>query len=73
MKLVILGEAEREFVESVAYYESKEPGLGQRFRNEVVEAVEKIARNPELPRLRAKGYRRYNLRVFPQLCCLRDA
>lgn len=65
MKLVILGQAEREFAESVAYYESKEPGLGRRFRDEVVHAAERIARNPGLARLRAKGYRRYNLRVFP--------
>jgi hypothetical protein len=34
MRLVILGEAEREFAESVAYYEAKEPGLGWWFRNE---------------------------------------
>ena len=44
MKLVILGEGEREFAESVAYYESKEPGLGRRFRDEVVQAAERIAR-----------------------------
>lgn len=65
MKLVLLGEAEREFAESVTYYELKEPGLGRRFRNEVVQAVAKIARRPELSRVRPKGYRRYNLRVFP--------
>jgi len=35
MTVVILGEAEREFAESVAYYESKEAGLGWRFRTEV--------------------------------------
>jgi len=28
MTVVILGEAEREFAESVAYYEAKEVGLG---------------------------------------------
>ncbi len=35
MTLITLEEAEQEFVESVAYYESQEPGLGLRFRNEV--------------------------------------
>ncbi len=65
MRLVILGEAEREFVESVAYYEAKEAGLGWRFRTEVVEAVGWIKRNPELLRLRPKGYRRRNLHTFP--------
>jgi plasmid stabilization system protein ParE len=65
MTLIVLGEAEEEFVQSVAYYESKETGLGARFRNEVAEAIERILRHPELPRLRLKGYRRLNLRVFP--------
>jgi plasmid stabilization system protein ParE len=65
MRLVILGEAEREFAESVAYYEAKEPGLGWRFRNEVVKAVNRIFRHPELSRLRPKGYRRFNLHAFP--------
>ncbi len=58
-------EAEQEFAESIAYYESKEPGLGWRFRNDVREAVDGIFRYPELPRLRPKGYRRVNLRAFP--------
>jgi toxin ParE1/3/4 len=65
MTAVILGEAERELAESVAYYESKETGLGWRFRTEVVEAVGWIERNAELPRLRPKGYRRRNLQAFP--------
>ena len=65
MTVVVLGEAEREFAESVAYYESKEAGLGRRFRMEVIEAVGWIERNPDLPRLRAKGYRRRNLQAFP--------
>ncbi len=50
MTLIILGEAEQEFAESIAYYESKEPGLGWRFRNEVAEAVGRILRHPELAR-----------------------
>jgi plasmid stabilization system protein ParE len=65
MRLVILGEAEREFAESVAYYETKEAGLGWRFRAEVVEATGWIQRNPDLHRLRARGYRRRNLHAFP--------
>ena len=54
MTLIVLGEAGEEFAESVQYYESKEVGLGARFRDEVVEAVERIVSNPELPRLRPK-------------------
>jgi plasmid stabilization system protein ParE len=55
MTLIILGEAEQDFAESIAYYESKEPGLGWRFRNEVAEVVKRILRHPELARLRPKG------------------
>lgn len=65
MTLVVLGEAEQEFAESVNYYEAKEAGLGARFRDEVVEAADRILRDPELRRLRSKKYRRVNLRVFP--------
>jgi len=49
MTVVILGEAERDFAESVAYYESKGTGLGWRFRTEVVEAIGWIEANPKLP------------------------
>jgi len=65
MTLIVLGETEQEFAESIAYYESKEPGLGSRFRNEVAEAVDRILRHPELTTLRPKGYRRVNLHTFP--------
>ena len=65
MTLLILGEAEEEFAQSVAYYEFKETGLGTRFRNEVAEGMQQILRHPELSRLRPKRYRRLNLRVFP--------
>ncbi len=65
MRLVVLDQAAREFAESVTYYEAKESGLGWRFRNEVVEAVAWIESNPELPRVRSRGYRRHNLHAFP--------
>jgi plasmid stabilization system protein ParE len=65
MTLITLDTAEQEFAESVAYYESREQGLGSRFRDEVVAAANWIVQNPEMPRLRPKGYRRVNLRAFP--------
>ena len=64
MTLITLEEAEQEFVESIAYYESREPGLGLRFRDEVAAVVDWILRFPEVPRLRRKGYRRVNLAHF---------
>jgi hypothetical protein len=65
MTLTTLDDAEREFTESVAYYESRESGLGSRFRDEVAAVADWILRFPEVPRLRPKGYRRVNLRAFP--------
>lgn len=69
MTLLVLHEAEVEFGESVVYYETKQPGLGSRFRDEVAAAIESILQNPELPRLRPNGYRRVNLRVFQHYIC----
>jgi len=64
MTLIVLHEAEIEFSESVIYYESKEPGLGVRFRDEVATTLDWIIQNHEVPRLRSRGYRRVNLKVF---------
>lgn len=65
MKLEILAAAEAELMDSVAYYESIEPGLGVRLKNEVRKFLDLIASAPERPRQRPAGYRRVNLRIFP--------
>ena len=65
MRAILLKEAEIEFWESIAYYEEREPGFGLRFKDEVGAFVNKIEKNPLIPRLRPKGYRRVNLSVFP--------
>jgi hypothetical protein len=65
MTVIVDSAAELEFMESIAHYESKEPGLGARFREEVIASVDWIQMNPEIPRLRKRGYRRVNLRAFP--------
>jgi len=65
MTQITLEEAAQEFAASVTYYETREPGLGLRFRSEVEAVVDWIGRFPEVPRLRKKGYRRVNLRTFP--------
>jgi len=64
MKLEILEEAEEELNDAIAYYQENEPGLGTRLKEEVRDALQWISINPELPRLRPKGYRRVNLKVF---------
>lgn len=65
MNLQILNEAEEELNEAVAYYEGIEPDLGTRLKEEVRAALQWIGVNPDVPRMRPKGYRRLNLKVFP--------
>ncbi len=65
MKIEFLEEAELELFESAAWYESKEPGLGKRFRKEVGHVLDKIIEDPMLWRGRSGGYRRVNCPVFP--------
>jgi len=64
VKLEILQEAEAELKEAVERYEEIEPGLGLRLKEEARETLLWIQGHPELPRLRARGYRRVNLKVF---------
>jgi hypothetical protein len=61
----LLDDAAVELAESFAYYESRETGLGVRFRDEVAAVVKWVEEHAEIPRLRRKGYRRVNLRIFP--------
>ena len=65
MRTEVLQEAEDELNESIAHYEDVEVGLGQRLKEEARAAFSWIQNNPELPRVRPKGYRRVNLKVFP--------
>ena len=60
-----LDEAELELVEAVLWYESKETGLGKRFRQEIGHLLDRILENPQLWRKRSGGYRRANCQVFP--------
>lgn len=65
MNLRILEVAAEELDEAVAHHEEIESGLGLRLKEEARAVIRWILQNPELPRLRAVGYRRVNLKVFP--------
>ena len=65
MNIVFLWEAQFEFLDAISYYEREQPGLGQRFKDEVDRSVLWIAERPRVCRLRRGGYRRLNLRIFP--------
>ncbi|MCK4565499.1 MAG: type II toxin-antitoxin system RelE/ParE family toxin, partial [Verrucomicrobia bacterium] len=58
-------EASQELVAAALWYESKQPGLGHRFKTEVESVLLNIAANPLLQRERDGGYRRINCPVFP--------
>ena len=64
MNVQVLQEAEDELNASVAYYEDIEAGLGVRLKEEARAVIRWIGENPKAPRLRPKGYRRVNLKVF---------
>lgn len=65
MILKFLPEARAEFHEAAEYYESKQEGLGWRFRNEVFEVCGLLLQQPLMWRERPGGYRRVNCPVFP--------
>jgi len=65
MNIEVLQEAEDELREAITYYAEIDPRLAVRLKDEAHAAIRWIQSNPLLPRLRAKGYRRLNLRGFP--------
>ena len=65
MTLHFLGEAASELHEAAECYESKQAGLGWRFRSEVLEVRRLVVQQPLLWRERPGGYRRVNCPVFP--------
>jgi hypothetical protein len=65
MIIEFLPEARSELLQAIEYYEGQLAGLGQRFWIEVDQHIDWIAENPQVPQLRAGGYRRINLRIFP--------
>ncbi len=65
MIVEFMDEAEHKLIDAVLWYESKQSGLGRRFRKEVGAAVQFLAKNSLLQRERDGGYRRINCPVFP--------
>lgn len=65
MIVELLEQADQELTEAALWYESKERGLGKRFRDEVARVIERIATDPLLWRERPGGYRRVDCPVFP--------
>lgn len=65
MTVYFLVDAEGEFSNAAIWYESKEPKLGMRFRDEIAHIIFRITEDPFLWREQIGGYRRVNCPVFP--------
>ena len=63
--LDFLPEAALEVEEATRYYEQRVPGLGGRFRLELMSVCNAVTREPFLWRERSGGFRRVNLPSFP--------
>jgi len=64
-RVVIEGEAEVEFAEAVAFYDEREPGLGQRFAREVQDVFRVVCRDPESFRLASRLTRKAKVPGWP--------
>jgi len=65
MTVRVLAEARLELLDAVERYEREQKGLGRRLWDELEEHLAWITQHPEVAKLRAGGYRRVDLRVFP--------
>ncbi len=65
MDVRFLTPARLEFLEALSFYESRAPGLGADFLDELERSVESIASNPSLGASFEGGTRRVLLRRFP--------
>jgi len=58
-------EAEVELVETILYYETQAPGLGERFAVEVEHAIEQLLEHPKIGAPDEAGFRKWVLDIFP--------
>jgi toxin ParE1/3/4 len=65
MKYEFHPEAEWEFIEEAARYESEVPGLGHRFGSEIERVVELLLENPKIGAPVDDDLRHFVLRRFP--------
>jgi hypothetical protein len=71
-RLTYLSIAEIELVEALQFYDEQEYGLGKIFLDAVLEAGEKIRRNPELWSYYEKPIRSYRVMPFPYRLLYRE-
>ncbi len=63
--------ARLELIEAWTWYEDKQPGLGDRFKQQVYNCIDKIEREPERYQESKKNYRQVSVKIFPYLIIYR--
>lgn len=58
-------EAEVDLIETILYYETQAPGLGERFAAEVGHAIEQLLEHPKIGAMDVEGFRKWALDTFP--------
>ncbi len=64
-QLIFHPEADKEFAESVAWYEEQKENLGERFIAVIEETIKRIESNPQLFGYSKRPFREATVKVFP--------
>lgn len=70
-EIEFLSKARLELLEAWIWYEERQTGLGDRFKQKVYDCVKLIQQNPKRYRLRTKFYREAIVKIFPYLIIYR--
>jgi|SRR4051794_4952388 plasmid stabilization system protein ParE len=68
---ILLAKARNELLETWIWYEERQAGLGDRFKNEVYKRIHEIEQHPERYPERKKSYRETMIKTFPYLIIYR--
>lgn len=68
---ILLQRAKKELFEAVAWYDDKQIGLGDRFKNELYKRINAIETHPERYATKSPPYRETRMEVFPYLIIYR--
>src|SRR3954470_12820149 len=66
-KHILLVRARNELLDAWIWYEERQEGLGDRFKNEAYKRIHEIEQHPERYPERAKFYRETMIKTFPYL------
>ena len=68
---IFLLRARKEIIEAWEWYEDRQPGLGDRFREELTNRIAEIEQNPERYPQQKSPYRETLIKTFPYLIIYR--